>query len=62
MNKIKRAIVSIILISVATAFMISVTFIENLDKVTRIIIALIYTAIMTVTTVTNIIFAFKNKK
>lgn len=62
MNKNNHAIISIVIIIIATAFMISITYIENLDKVTRILIALIYTAIMTVTTVINIIYVFKNKK
>lgn len=62
MNKIKRTIISITIIIIATAFMISATYIQNLDKVTRILIALIYTAIMTGTIVINIIYILKNKK
>jgi hypothetical protein len=61
MNKTKRAVVSIIIITVATVFMISATYISNLNKITRISIASIYLVIFSFTIVSNIICVFKNK-
>jgi hypothetical protein len=61
MNKTKRAVVSIIIITVATVLMISATYISNLNKITRISIASIYLVIFSFTIVSNIICVFKNK-
>lgn len=53
MNEKKHAIISIAIIIIATAFVIIAVF-ENLNKVTRIYVSLIYLSIMLITVVMHI--------
>ncbi len=62
MNKSKHTIILTTIIIIATAFMISATYMENLDRNTRILIGFIYTAIIAVTSVVNLIYIFKKEK
>ena len=62
MNNKKRAIISISIIIFTTLLMILATCIEDLNKVTRTIIGVIYIVIFTVTVVINITYILKNKR
>lgn len=62
MNKSKHTIILTTIIIIATAFMISATYMENLDRNIRILIGFIYTAIIAVTSVVNLIYILKKER
>lgn len=62
MNKTKRGIILISMMIIATAFMLIATYMENLDRNTRILVSIIYGATMIITNIVNLIYVFKDKK
>ena len=49
MNKIKHIIISLTILIIATALIISATYVENIDRSTRVFIGLLYMTTLTVT-------------